>query len=108
MQPGATGCAVNTHRKEPSMENQPNQNTTALSMSSSKLLLSENKEATRQIDGLLFACANSQKLFGREPEAFKGAIKVIHSILGRYPSDKAIMAMNTWLERSVEFPTPAD
>jgi hypothetical protein len=83
-------------------------NTNALSKPSSELLLRESRQATQEIDVLLFACASSQKLYGREPEAFEAATQVIQNVLGRFPADKSVRSLQTWLERSTEFPTPAD
>lgn len=90
------------------MEHQQNQSTNALSKPSSGLLLRENANARREIDALLLACATSQKLYGREPEAFEASVQVIQRVLSGYPAEKAEKAVLTWLERSAEFPTPAD
>lgn len=49
-----------------------------------------------------------QKLYGRDPGSLESVNEVFHLVLGQYPADKTIKAFTTWIERSQEFPTPAD
>lgn len=53
-------------------------------------------------------CFSVQKLYGREPGTAEVVTDMFHAVLAKYPADKVIMAMQTWVERSQEFPTPAD
>lgn len=70
--------------------------------------LRENPQARDKIDALLLGCFSVQKLYGRDPGSLEAVTQVFHSALGRFPADKVFRAFNTWLERSHEFPTPAD
>lgn len=49
-----------------------------------------------------------QKLYGRDVANTATVIELFHKILGKYPAEKVIRAFEIWLERSQEFPTPAD
>lgn len=49
-----------------------------------------------------------QKIYGKNPESFGDINKMFHNLLGKYPAEKVVKAVETWLERSQEFPTPAD
>ncbi len=49
-----------------------------------------------------------QKIYGRQPENIEVINRLFHSILGKFSSEKVIRAFEIWLEKSQEFPTPAD
>jgi hypothetical protein len=70
--------------------------------------LHENKPAQAKLDGLIAGCFVIQKLYGRQPENIEIINRTFHSVLAHHPSDKVIRAFEAWLERSQEFPTPAD
>lgn len=72
------------------------------------LKLHESKEAQLRLDNLLLACFSVQKMYGRQPENIEVINQVFHNILGKYPSGIALKAFEVWMERSQEFPTPAD
>lgn len=60
------------------------------------------------MDKLLLACVSVQKLYGRSVENTDVVSEVFHRMLARHTSGKVVKAFETWLERSQEFPTPAD
>lgn len=60
------------------------------------------------MDSLLASCFTVQKMYGRAPESMETVIEVFHSLLAKYPAGKVLKAMETWIERSQEFPTVAD
>lgn len=73
--------------------------------------LSESSEFQDKVDSLLAGCFSLQKLYGRKAESAEQVAAInamFHSLLGKYPGEKVIRALETWLERSQEFPTPAD
>lgn len=70
--------------------------------------LQESKEAQIQLDSMLLACFSVQKMYGRQPENIEIINQVFHNILGRFQGNKVIKAFEKWMERSQEFPTPAD
>lgn len=88
------------------MENNQNQNLQQVSQES--LPLKKNSQATAKFSDLLAACFALQKMYGRAPESMESVTLLFHSILGNYPAKRVIRAFETWLERSQEFPTPAD
>lgn len=47
-------------------------------------------------------------MYGRAPESAETVERLFQNLLAPYPADKAIRAFEVWLERSQEFPTPAD
>lgn len=47
-------------------------------------------------------------MYGRAPDSMETVIEVFHGLLAKYPAEKALKAMETWIERSQEFPTVAD
>lgn len=47
-------------------------------------------------------------MYGRAPESTKTISNLFHSLLAPYPAHKVIKAFETWIEKSQEFPTPAD
>ena len=57
---------------------------------------------------MLGGCFALQKLYGRSVENTKGIIQIFHRLLSDYPAEKVIKAFEKWIERSQEFPTPAD
>lgn len=57
---------------------------------------------------MLGGCFALQKLYGKGVENTKVVIQLFHQILDNQPADKVIKAFEVWLERSQEFPTPAD
>jgi hypothetical protein len=70
--------------------------------------LRENRAAQDRLDGLIAGCFVIQKLYGRQPENIEVINQTFHSVLGKYPSDAVMRSFELWLERSQEFPTPAD
>jgi len=49
-----------------------------------------------------------QKLYGRDVANSGTIIDLFQRMMGKYPADKVIRAFEIWMERSQEFPTPAD
>lgn len=74
----------------------------------SALALHENEGAQTRLDALLVGCFTAQKLYGRDPGSLEAVNQVFHSVLGRYPGEQVVRAFEIWVERSQEFPTPAD
>lgn len=72
------------------------------------LVLSESAESKAKLDNYLLGCFTLQKLYGREPESYKAINGLFHTILASQPAEKVTKAFESWLERSQEFPTPAD
>ena len=70
--------------------------------------LSESSSAQSRLDSLLLGCYTAQKLYGRDPGSLESVNEVFHHVLGRHPADQVINAFTIWIERSQEFPTPAD
>lgn len=70
--------------------------------------LSECKQSQDRLDSLLAGCFTLQKMYGRAPDSMEVVSTLFHSLLGKFPGDKVIKGFETWLERSQEFPTPAD
>lgn len=68
----------------------------------------ESTEAQAKLDNLLLACFSVQKMYGRQPENIEVINQVFHRILGKYRGNRVLMAFEAWMERSQEFPTPAD
>lgn len=56
----------------------------------------------------ILGCLTVQKLYGRDPGSSEAITEVFQSMLGKYPGEKVTKAMETWMERSPEFPSPAD
>lgn len=77
-------------------------------MESQKLALRENEKSKDKLDELLGACLALQKLYGRDVANSETIIRLFHKLLAEYPGDKVLLAFETWMERSQEFPTPAD
>lgn len=57
---------------------------------------------------MLMGCFATQKLFGRDPGNAEAITRMFHALLGKYPAKHCLRAFELWLERSPEFPTPAD
>lgn len=57
---------------------------------------------------MIAGCFVMQKVYGRQPENVEVINQTFHSVLGKYPANAVIRAFELWLERSQEFPTPAD
>lgn len=57
---------------------------------------------------MLLACFSVQKLYGKQPENIEIINQVFQNVLGRFQATKVIKAFEKWMERSQEFPTPAD
>jgi len=49
-----------------------------------------------------------QKLYGKSPEDAPTITKLFQTILAEQPAEKVTKALEIWLQRSTEFPTPAD
>ena len=88
------------------MQNQ--QNLISSPKESQRLALSESKESRLKVDELLGACLALQKLYGRDVANAGTIIDVFQNMMAKYPADKVIRAFEAWMERSQEFPTPAD
>lgn len=71
-------------------------------------VLYESKDAQDRLDGMIAGCFVIQKVYGRQPENVEVINQAFHSVLGKYPANSVIRAFELWLERSQEFPTPAD
>jgi hypothetical protein len=90
------------------MDNQNRQSLTSLPPASQKLALSESKESKHKLDEMLGACLALQKLYGRDVANAGTIIDLFQRMMANYPADKVIRAFELWMERSQEFPTPAD
>lgn len=65
----------------------------------------EGKEALAvKVYGLFETC----KLYGKSPESLEPVIKVFREQLGEYTTEQVVMAFDTHIQRSQEFPTVAD
>lgn len=53
-------------------------------------------------------CLSVQKLYGRDIANTETISSVFHMILGKLPAAKVLRAFEVWIQRSSEFPTPAD
>lgn len=71
-------------------------------------VLRESAESKAELDNLILASFSVQKMYGRQPENIEIINQVFHKILGKYPARKVLKAFEIWMERSQEFPTPAD
>lgn len=85
-----------------------NQTSTQLLRVSQGQPLAESKESKAKLDSLLLGCFAAQKLYGRDTGNAEAITDLFHAMLAPYPAVKVIRAFETWLERSQEFPTPAD
>lgn len=88
------------------MQNQ--QNLISSPKASQTLALHESEQSRDRLDELLGGCFALQKLYGREVANTGTVIALFQKILCQYPAEKVIRAFEIWLERSQEFPTPAD
>ncbi|QEL14765.1 hypothetical protein [Limnoglobus roseus] len=70
--------------------------------------LSASAEHRAKLDLLLLGCFTVQKIYGRDPGSIEAVNHIFHSTLAKHPADRVIRAFDLWLERSQEFPTPAD
>jgi hypothetical protein len=57
---------------------------------------------------MLAGCFLLQKIYGKQPENILAINQLFHTLLGKYESAHVVRAFELWLERSQEFPTPAD
>jgi hypothetical protein len=87
---------------------QRNQHLISSESKPSQLALRGNNAAQSRLDELLAGCFMLQKLYGKQPENIGAVNQLFHSILANQPADKVIRAFELWIERSQEFPTPAD
>ena len=85
-----------------------NQNLTSQSKPQNALALAGNSEAQSKLDRLILGCYTVQKLYGRDPGSIESVNEVFHSTLSRFPAEYVLKAFTIWIERSQEFPTPAD
>lgn len=88
--------------------NNQNQNGNLALTASPVPALKESKQSQSKLDELLAGCFTLQKMYGRAPDSLETVALLFHNMLGKYPADKVIKAFELWLERSQEFPTPAD
>jgi hypothetical protein len=72
------------------------------------LALRENREAQTQLDALLLGCFTVQRIYGKEPDSLVAVNQVFHNVLGGLPGEQVVRAFQLWMQRSQEFPTPAD
>jgi hypothetical protein len=70
--------------------------------------LSESVPHQEKLDELIGASLALQKLYGRDVESSGGVINLFQRAFARYPAEKVVRALEIWLERKQEFPTPAD
>lgn len=89
-------------------ESKPNQNLNLQPKASQGLQLSESKESKSQLDRYLLGCFSVQKLYGRDIANAETVTELFHAMLGQYPAAQVLKAFELWLQRSQEFPTPAD
>ena len=85
-----------------------NRSLTSQSKPQNELALAESKESKNRLDRLLIGCYTVQKLYGRDAGSIESVNEVFHHVLGRFPADHVLKAFTIWVERSQEFPTPAD
>lgn len=71
-------------------------------------MLSESKPHQAKLDELLGVSLALQKLYGRDVANTGTVIELFQRLLSKYPAEKAVRAFELWIERSQEFPTPAD
>lgn len=90
------------------MDSQPNRNLTSSPKESRGPQLSESREDQARLDNMLMGCFATQKLYGRDPGNAEAITRMFHALLGKYPAKHCFRAFELWLERSQEFPTPAD
>ena len=90
------------------MESPQKQNLTLQPKESRGLRLSESKESKARLDRMMMGCFAVQKLYGRDTGNAETITEMFHAMLGKYPAAHCIRALELWLERSQEFPTPAD
>ncbi len=90
------------------MANQNKQNLISSRRELQKLALNESATSMDRLDELLAGCFALQKLYGREVANTGTVIGLFQSMLAKYPAEKVIRAFEIWLEKSQEFPTPAD
>ncbi len=85
-----------------------NQQLTSSAKELNALALRDNREAQDRLDNMIAGCFVIQKLYGRQPENIEVINRTFHSTLSNYPAASVIRAFETWMQRSQEFPTPAD
>lgn len=90
------------------MQSQENQNSNRDLKASRPQELSDCKRSQDRLDELLAGCFTLQKMYGRAPDSMETVTSLFHTLLGKYPAGKVIRSFEAWLERSQEFPTPAD
>lgn len=89
-------------------EGNQNQSLNALQKPLQQVALRDDTEAQGRLNSYLLGCFSVQKMYGREPESMGAVTQVFHSVLGKYPARNTLRAFELWMERSPEFPTPAD
>jgi hypothetical protein len=72
------------------------------------LALKESEHAQSQLDALLLGCFTVQRIYGKEPGSLTAVNQVFHNVLGHLPGEQVVLAFRLWMQRSQEFPTPAD
>lgn len=90
------------------MDSQQKQNLTSQPKESRGLRLSESNENKAKLDRMMMGCFAVQKLYGRDLGNAGVITEMFHAMLGKYPATHVVRAFELWLERSQEFPTPAD
>ena len=75
---------------------------------SHKLVLKDCEKNRGKLEELLGGCFALQKLYGKSPEDAPTITKLFQTILAEQPAEKVTKALEIWLQRSTEFPTPAD
>lgn len=90
------------------MDSRNQQNLSTLQEGSQKLALRDSNESKNKLDEMLGACLALQKLYGRDVANAGQIINAFHQILSKYPAESVLRAVETWMERGQEFPTPAD
>lgn len=72
------------------------------------LTLKDDSEGKNQLAVRVLDLFNTCKVYGKTPEAVESIIRVFNQSLGRYPTEKVMLAIDTHAERSTEMPTLAD
>lgn len=74
-------------------------------------VLSENKQAQERLDSLIAGCFTLQRLYGKSPESAENMATItnlFHGMLSKFPANQVLLAFEIWMQRSQQFPTPAD
>jgi len=72
------------------------------------LPISQDDKGKKEMAGMLMACFESQKVYGKEPESMASALKVFNMVLADYSIKQIMDAFKFHLRNNAEMPTPSD